>query len=316
MVTVDLPAEPLTRRLLYLQTGLVKLLKSLAIDVFYAPGENSYLRIPIPFVMLSRNPSIYAPPAAFENQRMALIKHRLLRQIPVFLSMRRADRVLFVSNTFAREVTRKMRLDVTKTRVVYHGLSPIFIRPAANVPSFPTEANYFLAVSSINPHKNFETLLRAYARLPKNAPDLRIAGKPINASTYAMLQSIVAAEKLEGRVSFLGEVPYEELPALYSGAIASIMPSRLETFGHPLVESMAAQVPLIASDLPICHEICGGAALYFGIDDIETLTRHLQTVWQDNELRQRMIAAGTQRAKVFSWHESAKELMSVFKEFS
>ncbi len=314
VVTADLPAEPLSRRWWYLQTGLVKLIKDRRVDLFYAPAESSYLRIPVRFVMLARNLSIYTVPPVADHQKMALIKYRLSRQLPVFLSMQRADRVLYVSETFGQQVIRQMRLKPEKTGVVYHGVSPSFFEPGEPLTGLPVDSPYFLMVSSINPHKNYETLLRAYAQLPQNAPPLLIAGKPIHAPTYAMLQAIVQQENLQKRVHFLGDVPYEKLPALYRGAVASVMASRLETFGHPLVEAMAAQTPVIASNLPVCLEICGDAALYFKPDNVSTLTEHLQTIWQDTALRERMIAAGQQRAANFSWKKSAQHLVRVFEE--
>jgi glycosyltransferase involved in cell wall biosynthesis len=314
VVTVDLPPEPLSKRWWYLQTGLVKLIKDLHIDLFFAPAESSYLCKPVPFVMLSRNLSIYTTPSIANNQKAALIKYRLARQIPVFLSMQRADQILFVSETLRQQVIQQLWLNQKKTRVVYHGVSPIFFEPSTPLTGLPTDQPYFLMVSSINPHKNYETLIRAFAKLPQDAPHLIIAGKVLNAPTYAMLQDIVLQEKLENRVHFLGQVSYDNLPALYRESIASIMASRLETFGHPLVEAMAAQTPVIASDLPICKEICGDAALYFNPDSADTLAEHMQAVWQDAVLRERMITAGRQRAANFSWRRSAQQLVAVFDE--
>jgi glycosyltransferase involved in cell wall biosynthesis len=314
VVPIDLPAEPLARRWFFLQTGLVKLLKHHQIDLFYAPAESSYLRIPVPFVMLSRNPSIYAMPSAFGGQRLALIRHRLSRQIPVWLSIRRADRVVFVSESFGKQITRQMRLNPAKTRVVYHGLSPIFSEQAAPPQSLPTDQPYFLMVSTINPHKNYETLIRAYASLPADAPSLLIAGKTGHAPTFAMLQGLVQQLNLVDRVHFLGGVAYSDLPGLYQGAIASIFASRLETFGHPLVEAMASNTPVIASNLPVCQEICQDAALYFDPDDTASLARHLEAIWHDDKLRTRMADAGKQRATQFSWSESARQLVNVFEE--
>lgn len=314
VVPVDLPAEPLSRRWWYLQTGLVKLIKDLRIDLFYAPAESSYLRIPARFVMLARNLSIYTIPSVADHQKLALIKYQLARQLPVFLSMQRADRVLFVSETFGQQVMRQMRLKPAKTGVVYHGVSPAFFNAEERLEELPVNSPYFLMVSSINPHKNYETLLRAYAQLPRDAPPLLIAGKALHAPTYALLQDIVREKDLSSRVHFLGEVPYENLPALYRGAVASVMASRLETFGHPLVEAMAAQTPVIASNLPVCREICEDAALYFEPDDTHNLAEHLRTVWQNPARRDQMIAAGQQRASNFSWHKSARRLVDVFDE--
>jgi glycosyltransferase involved in cell wall biosynthesis len=314
VVPVDLPATPLRKRWLFLQTGLVSLLKRHQIDLFYAPVESSYLRVPVPFVMMARNLSIYASLSTYGDQKLALLKYRLSRQLPVYLSLQKADRVVCVSHTFSNQVTQQMRLNPAKIRVVYHGVSEAFLEKVTPPDNLPTQAPYFLMVSSIGPHKNYKTLLKAYSRLPQDAPPLLIAGKAADEATYAALQDIVREEKLEKRVHFLGEVAYEKLPGLYQGALASVFASRLETFGHPLVEAMASQTPLIASNLDVCQELCQDAALYFEPSDEKTLTEHMRLVWQDETVRARLSAAAKKRAAIFSWQESARQLVSVFEE--
>lgn len=316
----DVPAQPLARRWWYQQTELPQLLKRGSFDLFFAPGESSYFRVPTRFVIMARNPSIYASTDAFGSQRVRLLLHRLVRQPLVFFSLHKADRVVFVSEAFRNQVMRQMHLTTDKTRVVHHGLSPIFWQPF--VQSEPALAHpsdtqpYLLAVSTINPHKNYETLLRAYARLPADAPHLVIAGKPMHQPTYHQLQAIVAQEQIEDRVHFLGVVPYQELPALYQRATAFVFPSRLETFGHPLVEAMASGTPVIASDLPVCKEICRDVALYFAPDDVGGLVGHMQQLLCDVNLRNRLVQRGRERAEDFSWDESARRLVEVFEELA
>jgi glycosyltransferase involved in cell wall biosynthesis len=314
VVPADLPAEPLRKRWLFLQTNLARLFRKYQIDLFYAPAESSYLHIPIPFVMMARNFTIYASLSAYTNHKLALVKYRLARQLPVYLSLQRADRVVSVSQTFGDEVARRMHLKPSKMRVAYHGVSAAFTKKAPPPTNLPTSAPYYLMVSSINPHKNYETLLKAYRYLPQDSPHLFIAGRPAHEPTYKLLQAIVQENNLNDRVHFLGEVPYDKLPGLYQGALASVFASRLETFGHPLVEAMASQIPLIASNLPVCQEICENAALYFEPDDEAKLTEHMQVVWQDAPLRENLIAAGQRRAETFSWHQSARQLVDVFDE--
>jgi glycosyltransferase involved in cell wall biosynthesis len=314
VIQVDLPAEPLARRWWYLQAKLPHLLNELQVDLFFAPCEGSYFRIPTRFVIMARNPSIYASLQSFGNQRLRLLLHRLIRQPLVFLSLQKADRVVFVSASFRDQIVRQMRVSLDKARIVYHGLSPIFWQPVARSKLLPPGQTYFISVSTINPHKNYETLLRAYAHLPGDAPHLVIAGKTAHKSTYHQLRMLVAGEGIENRVHFLGAVPYEELPSLYQGAIASVFPSRLETFGHPLVEAMASGTPVIASDLPVCREICRDAALYFTPDDSGALATHMRQLMHGTNLRDSLAQRGQKRARDFSWDESARKLVEVFEE--
>jgi glycosyltransferase involved in cell wall biosynthesis len=311
---VDLPAEPLAKRWWFQQTELPKLLLRHRFDLFYAVADGSYLRMPTPFVMLARNPGIYMDVDMSNTQSSTPSFYRLARQPLVYLALLKADRVGFVSETFRDQVTRQMHVNVDKTRVVYHGISPIFAQRANQALEETDGQPYLLAVSSINPHKNYETLVRAYARLPADTPPLLIAGEPLHAPTVQNLRMIVAQERLEARVRFLGKVAYDDLPALYQGATAFIFPSRRETFGHPLVEAMASGTPIIASALPVCREICQDAALYFEPLDIDTLVANLHCVLSNGQLRASLITQGRQRAGNFSWDVSARQLISIFEE--
>lgn len=316
----DVPAQALARRWWYQQTELPQLLRRGRFDLFFAPGEGSYFRVPTRFVIMARNPSIYAAAGAFSSQRVRFLLHRLVRQPLVFFSLHKADRVVFVSEAFRNQVMRQMHLTADKTRVVHHGMNPIFWRPFVQseltLPTLNDTQPYLLAVSTINPHKNYETLLRAYAQLPADAPHLVIAGKPMHQPTYHQLRAIVAKEQIEDRVHFLGGVPYQELPALYQRATAFVFPSRLETFGHPLVEAMASGTPVIASNLPVCKEICRDAALYFAPNDVDVLATGMQQLVLDVDLRNRLVQLGRERAKDFSWDESTRRLVEVFEELA
>ena len=113
---------------------------------------------------------------------------------------------------------------------------------------------------------------------------------------------------------FLGSMEYEKLPHLYRNALVFVLPSRLETFGHPLVEAMASGVPIVASDLPICREICQNAALYFDVNDASELAQRIVTLIENPELRQRLREFGLERAKEFSWERTAAQMVEIFEE--
>jgi glycosyltransferase involved in cell wall biosynthesis len=313
-VPVELPAAPLARRFVFQQIRLPGLIHQLQINLFFAVAEAGYLSVLVPFVTLARNPSIYSGFDGSSTSQWPLLWHRLVRQLPVFLSLQKADRVIFVSASFRDQVVKQMHLAPGKARVVHHGLNPIFYQSQLPSTLLDDSQPYFLCVSSINPHKNHEILLKAYAKLPTNTPDLVLAGELLHKPTVRMLQTMIMDLGLERRVHLLGGVPYEDLPALYQNAVASIFPSRLETFGHPLVESMAAKTPIIASNLPVCREICQDSALYFDPNDVDALTAHMNNILDDNKLRTMLIARGERRSFDFSWDVTARNLICVFEE--
>jgi glycosyltransferase involved in cell wall biosynthesis len=272
--------------------------------------------MPTPLVMLVRNLGIYMNLDAAAPRSMVPSFYRLVRQPLLFLALRKANRLCFVSTTFRDQVTNQMRVSINKTRIVHHGVSSMFAQHLA-LPSRPRyDEPYLLAVSSLNPHKNYETLIRAYAQLADDAPALLIAGEPLHQPTVERLHALIQQYRLEQRVRLLGKVGYADLPALYRGAIAFTFPSQRETFGHPLVEAMASGTPIIASDLPVCHEICQNAAIYVDSRDAHALAAQIQIVLHNPVLREELVQRGLERAQSFSWNESARRLIRVFEELA
>lgn len=322
---LDLRATPLLYRWWYIQRNLPKLLRQRRFGLLLTVNEIGTLWSPCPHVVLVRNLNIYAPLVALSNwrDRMRLLIYRIAREPLAYLTLRRADRIVFVSRSFCRQVTEQLHLEPSKARVVYHGVNPIFSTVGNRVKGdghsiSPEQGPYLLAVSTIVPHKNYKTLLAAFAMVRHPEGDrevnLAIAGGIGDVALYRSLKQQVQALAISDRVHFLGRVEYESLPTLYRNAIALIFPSRLETFGHPLVEAMASGTPVVASDLPVCHEICQDAALYFQPDDVTGLANHITALLKGPGLRQSLREKGLQRATQFSWEHTAAQMVRIFEE--
>ena len=116
------------------------------------------------------------------------------------------------------------------------------------------------------------------------------------------------------RVHFLGHVRHYDLVHYYRAAGLFVFPSRLETFGHPLVEAMATGTPVIASDLPVCREICKDGALYFEPDDVTLLSEQIRTVLEEPGLRHALKRRGIERSGAFSWDTAAQQMIDIFEQ--
>ncbi|MBA3561073.1 MAG: glycosyltransferase family 4 protein [Gemmatimonadaceae bacterium] len=322
----DVAAGQLLHRWWFEQVEIPRIIRRQSFDLLFTVNEIGTVRSPCPHVMLARNLHIHSPvPNQSTRQRLFLLWRRLSRGPTARAALRAADRVVFVSDAFRREVNASLALDPAKTHVVHHGVSLSFSESqnaekdasSAGFQALPAR-QYLLAVSSIDVHKNFETLLLAYADAARagadSFPDLVIAGTIADRPLYDRLQNRAKSLGISESVNFVGRVPHVELAALYHAALALVFPSRLESFGQPLLEAMASGAPIIASALPACREVCVDAALYFEPNDSTTLTTHITAIVTSRSLRARMRALGLERARAFSWEKTATRMMAIFED--
>lgn len=239
------------------------------------------------------------------------------------LSARKSKFTLFMSYSSAELIGPQLGADPARFRVVYCGVDERFRetdRDAANGEAgFPLRAPYILCVSNLLAHKNIETLIHGYSEavsLYTIAPPLVIAGAIQDRSYFTRLLGIVRERNVSGRTYFLGGVPHEQMPSLYKRAGILVHPSQVETFGMPLVEAMAAGVPVIAVDTPISREVCQSAALYFPQCDAHQLAARMKTVLSCTSTAATMRRVGLERSAAFSWRTTAKATLATLEEAS
>ena len=321
MIDTQLPATPVIRRYLYLQKTVSKILRSGDFDLLFSMSEIGAIQTQCPTVVLVHNYNFHARHSVFRSlkDRFGLLKYRLPRYLFVYLTLRNANWLVFVSETLREDIAGDLRFDLPRTSVIYHGLSDIFKRGDGSDQCSLNSGGgpYLLAVSTLAPHKNYGTLFKAFTRLMKvkngSKLSLLVAGAinvPLHHSLLAQAESLGISDKIK----FLGNVEFHHLPSLYQGAMAFIFPSRLESFGLPLIEAMGSGVPVIASNLPVCREICEDAARYFPPDREDILVDHILSLMREPTIREAMIDRGLRRAKHFSWNQTAKQFIGVFEE--
>ncbi|HEX6199343.1 MAG TPA: glycosyltransferase family 1 protein [Thermoanaerobaculia bacterium] len=188
------------------------------------------------------------------------------------------------------------------------GASP----PPAGLPP----GGYALSVGTLEPRKNLETLLEAWRALRRRrsgaAPPLVLCGA--FGWKAEGLRTRVEAARAEGWLHHLGYVDEAALAALYRGARLFVFPSRYEGFGLPVLEALAAGVPVVASDLPVVRELAAGAALYAPPMDVEAWVRQVERLLDDPELARRLAEAGGERARRYTWGAAAEAYAEIFRE--
>jgi glycosyltransferase involved in cell wall biosynthesis len=244
---------------------------------------------------------------------------RLYLRLSTRWSARVAQRVIAVSEATKRDLVRFTRIDAAKVTVVYHGVDRHFA-PATLAQIAPVAARYgvdgpyFLYVGTIQPRKNLERLLRAYARAAKGQahfPQLLIAGRVgwLSEGIVALAQQLGVA----GRVRLLGYVPDEHVPALLGGALAFTYVSLHEGFGMPVLEAMACGTPVLTSNTSALPEVAGDAALLVDPLNETAIAEGLLRLADDPVLRADVRARGLLHAASWTWRRCAEETLGVLQ---
>jgi glycosyltransferase involved in cell wall biosynthesis len=174
---------------------------------------------------------------------------------------------------------------------------------------------FLFSVGRLNRRKNLGRLLQAYALLrTRGAPavPLVIGGKP----DYGIEAPFSRSRSAAGRdnVRWMGLISDEDLPAFYSGAAAFVYPSLFEGFGLPVLEAMACGTPVVTSDRTALPELTGDAALLIDPVSIEALAEAMTRILTDHALADDLRRRGLERSRRFSWGETAKRTLAVYRE--
>jgi glycosyltransferase involved in cell wall biosynthesis len=229
---------------------------------------------------------------------------------------RRADHVVVSSHYAAREVVTHLEIAPEKISVCSPG-APDWARVIARERDTGSVAGRsLLFVGTIEPRKNIHTLLDAYVLLHErhvDAPPLVLAGK-VRESMRSVLDRL-RTPPLAGRVSSLGYVSDEQRRALYRDARVLVMPSLEEGFGLPVLEAMAAGVPVVVSNRGALPEVVGDAASPVDPDDAGALADALADVLRD-EVAREAIARGRAQAARYSWETCATAARAAYRAAS
>lgn len=269
--------------------------------------------VPCPAVVTVHDISYRTHPETFSP------RDRLLLSLAVPLSMRRAARVIAISEAARRDIINHYRIPAAKIVTTHLGVEASF-RPivdpealAAVRARYELPDRYILAVGNLQPRKNLRRLIDAFAtiRAAHNDCGLVLVGQP--AWRHTELGQVIAAHGLDRAVVSTGYVPAEDLPAIYSAAEVFAYPSIYEGFGLPPLEAMACGTPVVTGNTSSLPEVVGDAGLLVDPLDTAALAAALTRLLDDAPLRDRLRQVGFARAATFTWRETARRTLSVYE---
>jgi len=285
------------------------------LDVFHGLSQELPLKMPVSVkkivtvhdLIFIRYPELYNPLDVF------------IYKVKVKAACQQADKILATSIQTKNDIVDFLKIDPEKIDVVYQGCHPSFKRKisVAEIEKVKTKyklpESYILNVGTIEERKNVLLLIKALSQLPK---DLKSHVVVIGRATKYKTRITEEAGRLGvGEwITFLHNVSFADLPAIYQGARIFVYPSIFEGFGIPIVEALESSVPVIAATGSCLSEAGGPGSIYINPSDEGELAEQLKKVLADNELRTRMIASGKNYIEQFEPKVIAEKLLTTYKK--
>ena len=230
-------------------------------------------------------------------------KDRFLFRTQVPRSVRRADRVLTGSEWTKRDLLERYGLPEDRIVVTPYGVDPVF------TPEGPrSDGRYILFVGAVQPRKDPLSAIEAFSLLDD---DLKLVFVGPNKLDGKRVKEAVVRHRLLSRFEWREYLQPEKLAAVYRGAACLVFPSRYEGFGLPVLEAMASGTPVVATTAGAVPEVAGEAAILVPPGNAEALAAGIEQALAD---RDRLVAAGLDRARMFSWAETARRTLAVYRE--
>lgn len=255
------------------------------------------------------------------------VKTRYFLKFVLKRSIRRADKIITVSQFSKEEICRFYRVPEDKIAVVPNGVDMQKFHPgytreqkeAVRRKYGIRSERYFLFLGNIEPRKNLVRLLKAYELYLKGAgenepPQLVLAGGK------GWICDEIFAEAghgvLKENVRFTGYVADEDVPVMMAGAEVFCFPSLYEGFGMPVIEAMACGTPVLVAKDTVLEEVAQDAGMKADPFSEESIAEGLLALSQNRELREKLALCGMERAKQYTWQAAAERLYQVYEEIN
>jgi glycosyltransferase involved in cell wall biosynthesis len=328
VIVPGFPGKAIVRRAIWEQTVLPALVRRHSIDVLFSPGGIALLILPRGCKRVNM------------IQNMAPFSDELLKSYPIsmrklrFLTLRKlypffaagADANIFISRDGLETLQSFMRLESGKSKVIYHGRNELFKPVPDDIAvgfartQYGIDGNFILYVSNIARYKKQLEVVKAYhilrSRIAETGKSVRLvlAGIMVEPSYYREVLALADRLGIRDGITYLGRVPQDHLPHLYSAASVLVFASICENCPNVLIEAMACGAPTVSSNLGPMPEICGDAALYFNPTDPADIAGKMWQLLTDEQIRQNLIRNALENVKRFSWEETARRTLRVFEE--
>lgn len=242
-----------------------------------------------------------------------------------FSGMLKADRIIAVSECVKDDIVNYMGYPAERIDVIHGGVDPLRYRVLDTDVSIvrrkygiPEGKRMLLFLASEEPRKNFVTVIRAFAKLKREVPDVVLlkVGKARKKGVRERNLALIRELGLEKDIIFTGYVPEEDIPLVYNAADMFVYPTLYEGgISLPVIEAMACGCPVISTKY-IAETVGGSRAMMDNATDAEELAVIMRRLLEDDSFRKAVIKQGLEKSKEFHWDKTGKEVVGIIKRFA
>ncbi|EKD30757.1 MAG: hypothetical protein ACD_77C00477G0025 [uncultured bacterium] len=239
------------------------------------------------------------------------------RKFVVPRAIRNSKKIITVSDFESKRIKDRLNLPASKISYIYNGFGKHFrkIEDYYEITSkYISAREYFFFLGNTDPKKNTENVLKAYGiYLKKSTCKKPLLIADLKESHVDSILTKLSLEHIKNNLVICDYIPNPDLPYIFSGALLFLYPSLRESFGIPILESMACGTPVITSNTSAMPEIAGDAALLVDPYSPEAIAEGILKIETDENFRKELINSGNERIKLFSWEKTATELLKIYK---
>ncbi len=294
---------------LWFEWSVPFLIKKYKADLFLSTDGLCSLSTKVPTCLVMHD-------LAFEHYPQHLkLSHRWYLQhfSPKFA--RKAKRIVTVSEYSKEDIAKRYRIKPDRIDVTYNGANPAYRKLSweereAVKAEFTGGHEYFVFAGALHPRKNVVALLQAFIKFKRRQRSSPIRLVIVGRMAWKFEELVQLRETMPFKedVIWAGYMDVDQLSRVIGGAYALIYPSLFEGFGIPILEALKCGVPAVVSNTSSMPEVAGDAALLVDPTDVDDIAAKMGTIYKDEMLRNRLIAAADQQAGKFDWDRSAEQL--------
>ena len=288
------------------------------LDLVHIPYYNVPVFYPKKFVVTIHDLTILKVNTGRASTRPKLFYKfkKLGFRIAIWFAAYRSKKIFTVSEFVKQDIVKYFNVNKDKIVVTYNGAAESLFKPASSeeiseaLDEYSIKEPYLFYVGNAHPHKNVESLIKAFGKVIEGQPNLNLV---IGGKKDYFVKRLIKEFKDKpyfNKIIFTGFIDDKYLPAVYSGAEAFVFPSFSEGFGLMILEAFSCGTKVICSNVTSLPEIGGDAAYYFNPEDTDDMAESIIKALGDNSEEKTKL--GFERAKKFTWEDSAKKILDTY----